>query len=136
MTEKKSFSKGSGFWQIIFPSAVLGILIILISIGVALGVGDKTISRFAEISTILLVLPVLFISLILLVILVGSIVLIGKLIYGIPPITQRILDFLTRIERFVKRLSRIIVRPVIRPSALLGSFRNIIIRNGPRYRIE
>mgnify|MGYP000409609729 CR=1 FL=1 len=136
MAEKKESPAGSSFWQIIFPAAAGTIFILLICIWVASGVGAGNISRFAELSTVLLILPVLFFSLIILVVLCAFFVLSVKMIRGLPPITSRIVEFLNKIRDGVSRFSEIIVQPVIQPTAYLKGLRAIFSREKSRYRIE
>jgi len=136
MAEKKESPAGSSFWQIIFPAAAGTIFILLICIWVASGVGTENISRFAELSTVLLILPVLFFSLIILVVLSAFVVLSVRMIRGLPPITSRIVEFLNKIRDGVSRFSEIIVQPVIQPTAYLKGFKSIFSREKPRYKIE
>lgn len=136
MNEKKGTPAGSGFWQIIFPSLVAAITIILVCVWVVLDAGNESISRFSEISTVLLVLPILFFSLIVLIILGASIVLVSRLMGWIPPVTQRILEFLVRVQEGVKKMTDIVAQPVIRPSAMIEAIRHIISNDKSRYRIE
>jgi hypothetical protein len=136
MAENNGSPAGSSFWQIIFPSLVFGVLIILIAVWVVIGLGDGDVGRFSEISTVLLVLPVVISSLILFVIFGAGIVLISRIMSGIPPITSWILEFLTKIQQGIGKVSEFIVQPVIRPSALLGGLRNILSRGKSRLRIE
>ena len=136
MVKKKETPAGSSFWQIIFPAAAGTIFILLICIWVASGVGAGNISRFAELSTVLLILPVLFFSLIILVVLSAFVVLSVKMIRGLPPITSRIVEFLDKIRHGVSKFSEIIVQPVIQPTAYLMGFKAIFSRGKSRYRIE
>lgn len=136
MAEKKESPAGSSFWQIIFPAVAGTIFILLICVWVVIGVGVGNISRFAELSTILLIIPVLFFSLIILVIMAACVVLSVKMIRGLPPITSRIVEFIDKIRDGVSRFSEIIVQPVIRPSAYLKGFRSIFTREKSRYEIE
>lgn len=136
MEEKKGTQAGSGFWQIIFPSFLSGLAIILVCVWIVIGAGDGNILRFAEISTVLLVLPVLIFSLIVLIILGAGIALVSRLMGWIPPITQRILEFLIKVQDGVRKFAEFVVQVVIRPSALLGGFRNFLSNDKPRYRIE
>ena len=136
MAEKKENPAGSSFWQIIFPAAAGTIFILLICIWIASGVGAGNISRFAELSTVLLILPVLFFSLIILVILSAFVVLSVRMIRGLPPITSRIVEFLDKIRDGVSKFSEIIVQPVIQPTAYLKGLRPIFSREKSRYRIE
>ncbi len=136
MAEEKRSPVGSSFWQIIFPAIAGTIIILLICIWVVIGVGAGNISRFAELSAVLLIIPVLFFSLIILVILAACVVLSVKMIRGLPPITSRIVEFLDKIRDGVSKFSEIIVQPVIRPSAYLKGFRSIFTREKSRYEIE
>jgi hypothetical protein len=91
MAEKKESPAGSSFWQIIFPAIAGTILILLVCVWVASGVGPGNISRFAE---------------------------------------------LDKIRDGASRVSKIIVQPVIQPSAYLKGFKSIFSREKSRYRIE
>ena len=136
MAEKRESPAGSSFWQIIFPAVGGTILILLICVWVVSGVGAGNISRFAELSTVLLILPVLFFSLIILVVLGACVFLSVRMIRGLPPITSRIVEFLDKIRDGVSKFSEIIVQPVIQPTAYLKGFRAIFSREKTRYRIE
>ncbi len=136
MAEKKESPAGSSFWQIIFPAVAGTILVLLVCVWVASGVGAGNISRFAELSTVLLILPVLFFSLIILVILGACVFLSVRMIRGLPPITGRIIEFLDKVSEGASRVSEIIVQPVIQPAAYLKGFKSIFSREKSRYRIE
>jgi len=136
MEKKKKPAAGSSFWQIIFPAVVGTIFILLICAWVVIGVGAGNISRFAELSTVLLILPVLFFLLIILVILGACVVLSVKMIRGLPPITSRIVEFLDKIRDGASKISEIVVQPVIQPAAYLKGLRSIFSREKTRYRIE
>jgi len=136
MAEKRESPTSSSFWQIIFPAFVGIILVLLICVWVVIGVKAGNISRFAELSTVLLILPVLFFSLIILVVLGACVFLSVRMIRGLPPITSRIVEFLDKIRDGVSKFSEIIVQPVIQPTAYLKGFRAIFSREKTRYRIE
>ena len=136
MAEKKGSPAGSSFWQIIFPAFISGVLIILIGVLVAMKLGEDELGRFAEISTVLLILPIIISSSLFFVIFGAGIYLITRVMQGIPPLTTRILEILDKIKDVVKKVSEFIVQPVIRPSALLGGLRNIFSKGNSRLRIE
>ena len=136
MADKKGSPAGSSFWQIIFPAFISGVLIILIGVFVAMKLGEYELGRFAEISTVLLILPIIISSSLFFVIFGAGIYLITRVMQGIPPLTTRILEILDKIKDVVKKVSELIVQPVIRPSALLGGLRNIFSRGNSRLRIE
>ncbi|MCJ7717450.1 MAG: hypothetical protein MUO54_13145 [Anaerolineales bacterium] len=136
MVEKKNSTTGSSFWQIIFPTIIGTIIILLVCVWVVIGVGAGNITRFAELSTVLLVIPVLFLTLITLVILGAAVVLVIKVIQGLPAITSRILEFLEKVREVVGRFSDIIVKPVIQPTAFLRGIREVLPKKESRYKIE
>jgi hypothetical protein len=120
MAEKKKAPRGSEFWQIIFP-AVFGTVLIL-AVGVWFGITGSTgnLSRFAEISLVLLSFPFFIASLLFGLILIGLIFLVSKMIQGIPPVTGRVLEFLDKIREGTVRGTRSLASLVIEPIALFG----------------
>jgi uncharacterized protein YneF (UPF0154 family) len=136
MDKEKKRSRGSEFWQIIFPAFIGLILIGLLCALVVVGVNPVEITRFAEISTVLLVIPVVIISLLSFVILGLFIYLVQRLIIGIPPISTQILDFLDQIRTTVQKISDKIIQQVINPAAIITAIRNLFIKKGTRYRVE
>ena len=136
MTEKKKNSRGSDIWQIFFPALVGLILIGTLCAWVVVGVSPGYISRFAEISTVLLVIPVLISAIFILLLLGLLIYLVQRLIQVIPPFTTRVVKFLEKIQEVVQKISDVIVKPVIQPASVITGIRNILAKKGPRYRIE
>ena len=136
MDEKKKLSKGSEFWQIFFPGLAALILVGLACAWVVVGVNPGEIGRFAEISTVLLVIPVLIFSLLSFIILGLLIYLVQKMILGIPPYSARLLDFLTKLKSAVQKISDTFAQPVIRPMALISGIRSIFSKKDTRYRVE
>lgn len=136
MVEKKGSAAGSGFWQIIFPALFFAILIILIGVFVVIRLGNGDLGRFAEISTVILMLPVIISSLLFFVIFGAGIFLVTRVMQGIPPLTTRVLVFLDQIRDVVKKVAEFAVQPVIRPSALIGGLRHIFSRGKSKLRIE
>ncbi len=136
MEKRKEPAAGSGFWQIIFPTIIGTIVILLVCVWVVMGVGAGNITRFAELSTVLLVIPVLFFSLISLFVLGALIYLVVRLMHGLPSITSRILEFLEKIREVVGKISDFVVKPVIQPTAILRGIREVLPRKKSRYKIE
>ena len=101
-----------------------------------MGVSPGNISRFAEISTVLLVIPVLFFSLFAFLLLGLLIYLVQRVIQVIPPFTTQAVEFLEKIKQAVQKISELIVKPVIQPTSVITGIRNIFSKNGNRYRIE
>lgn len=122
MARKKKSPRGSEFWQIIFPTLVGAGLILAFGIWFGLTGSSGNISRFAQISTVLLAIPVYITSLLFGLVMVGLIILIGKLIKGIRPITEKVLDILDKLQDGAKQGTRSLVRLVIEPAAILAIF--------------
>jgi hypothetical protein len=101
--------------QILLPillSVILFIaIIVLTSLATFRGYGD--VSRWAAISTIWLVMPIMVVSLILLVLLCAVIYLLARLIGVIPPYSHQAQRFVYRIEGFVRHGSEMIVKPAL-----------------------
>jgi len=136
MEKKKEPAAGSSFWQIIFPAIIGTIVILLVCVWVVIGVGAGNITRFAELSTVLLVIPVLFFLLIVMFVLGASIYLVVRLMHGLPSITSKILEFLEKIREVVERISDLVVKPVIQPTAILRGIREVLPKKKSRYKIE
>jgi len=136
MAEKKKAPVGSFFWQIIFPTLIGTLLILLVGIWVILYTSPGNVSRFAEISTVLLVIPVLFSSLFIMLLLVGLIVLVIKIIQGLPSITEWILDKLKWIQKAVQTVSENAVVPVVRPAAILAGIRRAFSKDNADIQID
>ncbi len=123
MAEKKKSPRGSEFWQIIFPALLAAVLILALGIWFGITGSAGNISRFAQISTVLLAIPVYAASLLFgLLVLVGLIYLAGKLIRAIPPVTERLGNILDRIQDSAERGTRSLARLVIWPAAILAIF--------------
>jgi len=136
MAEKKKSSRGSEFWQIIFPALAGLILIGLLCAWVVVSASPGSLSRLAEISTVLLVLPIILVSSLAFLLLGGLIYLVQRLIQAIPPLTGKAVDFLRKIQSGIRGVADFIVKPVIQPSALLTGMRSIFSRKNTRYRVE
>ena len=136
MTEKKKTARGSGFWQIIFPALVGLILVGLLCTWIVISVSPGKISRFAEISTVLLVIPVIFFSLFTFILLGLLIYLVQRMIQVIPPFTAQVVEFLEKVQEFAHNFSESIVKPVIQPTSVILGIRNLFSKKKNRYRIE
>ena len=123
MAEKRKSPQGSEFWQIIFPTLVGATMIF--GLGIWFGITGSTgsLARFAEISTVLLVVPTGLAVLLMGLLLGGAAYLFGRLIEGIPPLTGKVLDFLEKIRAGVKQVSSAAARLVIEPAAVLAIFK-------------
>ena len=125
MEDKRKNPAGSAFWQIVVPIILGGILIVLLGVGIVLEVSPGNVSRFAEISTVLLLIPHLGLSLVGALLLVGLIILTVKIIAGLPTYTGKVLEIVDSVNDAVKKISDVAVAPVIRPAAILGGLKGL-----------
>jgi hypothetical protein len=127
---------GSEFWQIFFPAVTLGLIFIGIGVLVILELEPDNTAQLAEVSTIILIIPVLVISLIWFIILGGMIYLVSRLSKALPILTGRILDILEKANNLVKQISAQLTKPVIYPTALLGGLSRLLKQKGQKSNLE
>ena len=101
--------------QILLPIllAVLVFIAVIVLTSVATFRNNGDVGRWAAISTIWLVLPVLIVGLLFLIILLAIIYLLARLISLIPPYSYQAQRFVYQIEGYVKRGTEMIVKPVL-----------------------
>ena len=120
------------FWLQIFLPMILAVLLI-IAIAVISGIaafgenGDA--SRWAAISTIWLVIPVMFFGLIFLAILLGLVYLMVRALQGLPPYTSKAQYYVNRGTSEVKRFSDMAAKPVLFIEGIIASLKAIIRQN-------
>ena len=119
------------FWlQIFLPIilAVLAIIVVSVLAGVAaFGQGDAP--RWAAISTIWLVIPVMFFGLIFLAILLGFVYMMVRALQGLPPYTSKAQYYVNRGSSEVKRFSDMAARPVLFIEGIIASFKAVFGKN-------
>ena len=110
-------------WQIILPvvltSLLLIALIVLINIATFRDGGD--VGRWAAISTIWIVVPIMIGMLIFLAILVGLIYLMMRLLNITPTYTSLAQDYVYLAQGYIKRAAEAIVQPVLQLNGILAS---------------
>ncbi len=109
-------------WQIVLP-LVLSILVLVgLAVVVALsGVGDA--SRWADISLIWLLLPLLLLSLVPLVAVVAMIVLISRLIGRLPGLAVQLQQIFEQVEGIMNRVADRTSEPVIKLRSAVAALR-------------
>jgi heme/copper-type cytochrome/quinol oxidase subunit 2 len=110
-------------WQIILPmvltSLLLIALIVLINVATFRDGGD--VGRWAAISTIWIVIPIM-IGLLLVVALLGGLVyLMQKLLNITPTYTSLAQDYVHLAQGYIKRAAEAIVKPVLQLNGILAS---------------
>ncbi|MFN2111799.1 MAG: hypothetical protein ACK2TT_01645 [Anaerolineales bacterium] len=123
MVEKKKQPAGSNFWQVIFPTSLGAVLVILIGAWFVFYSSSGNVSRFAEISTVLLVIPVYIIALVVGLVLVGLIYLVTRIMGWIPGAADPILKALDKIRQGASLLSKTSARVVIEPASWAAGIR-------------
>jgi energy-coupling factor transporter transmembrane protein EcfT len=102
-------------WKIIFPIALSTVLcialIVVINIATFRDGGD--VQRWADISTMWIVIPVMVVLLVVLALLGGIVYLLAKLLNIAPPYTALAQDFFYKIEGYVKRGADAAAEPFI-----------------------
>lgn len=118
-------------WQITVPFVILTLVFLAFAVLTVLGdTGDQ--SRWADISLIWLIIPVLFASLILLVLLGALVFAVLWLIGALPPFALTLQDIFSTIHAKVRQASDAAVEPVLKVEAWKASIRALRseLRNG------
>lgn len=109
----KSYPK-SMFWQIIAPLILGGVAILSFGVWAAIEAsGGADVSRFADISAVFLLIPVLLLSLLPLALLGLLIYGLTRLIYILPEGTRRVRRLLLRVQNVVADISMKVVEPIL-----------------------
>ena len=110
-------------WQIIMPvvltSLLLVALIVLINIATFRDGGD--VGRWAAISTIWIVIPIMLGLLVVLALMGGLVYLMQKLLNITPTYTSLAQDYVYIAEGYIKRATEAIVKPVLQLNGILAS---------------
>jgi energy-coupling factor transporter transmembrane protein EcfT len=110
-------------WQIILPivltSLLIVALIVLINIATFRDGGD--VGRWAAISTIWIVVPIMLGLLIVLALVGGLVYLMMKLLNVTPTYTSLAQDYVYLAEGYIKRATEAIVKPVLQINGILAS---------------
>ena len=110
-------------WQIILPVVLTSILIValIVLINVATFRDGGDVGRWAAISTIWIVIPIMLGLLIVTALLGGLVYLMQKLLNVTPTYTSLAQDYVYLAEGYIKRASEAIVKPVLQFNGILAS---------------
>ncbi|MEP7135691.1 MAG: hypothetical protein ABI904_12230 [Chloroflexota bacterium] len=110
-------------WQIILPVVLISVLlialIVLINIATFRDGGD--VGRWAAISTIWIVIPIMIGLVIVVAILGGLVYLMQQLLNITPTYTSLAQDYVYLAEGYIKRAAEAIVQPVVQLNGILAS---------------
>lgn len=117
-------------WQIIVPVVLSAILIVgmIVLVNVATFRDNGDVGRWAAISTIWIVIPIMVAGLIFLIILGGIIYLLKYLLQVAPTYTGQAQDFVHKIARYIERVADAIVKPVIALDGIGASMKRLVGR--------
>src|SRR5262245_3590515 len=110
-------------WQIILPIALTALIIValIVLVNVATFRDGGDVARWAAISTIWIVIPIMFGLLILLAVLGGLVYLMKKLLNITPTYTSLAQDYVYLAESYIKRAADALVQPVLQLNGILAS---------------
>ena len=117
-------------WQIIVPVFLSAILIVgvIVLVNVATFRDNGDVGRWAAISTIWIVIPIMVAGLIFLIILGGIVYLLKYLLQVAPTYTGQAQDFVHKIARYIERVADAIVKPVIALDGIGASMKRLVGR--------
>src|SRR5512147_1520324 len=110
-------------WQIILPVALTSLLIValIVLINIATFNQGGDVARWAAISTIWIVIPIMIGMLIFLALLVGLVYLMKKLLNVTPTYTGMAQDYVHIGAGYIRRAADAIVKPVLQLNGILAS---------------
>lgn len=119
--DNRTYHKGA-FWQVTFPIVLGSIAILGLVVWAAIGAaGGADVSRFADISVVILIIPAMLFSLLPLALLAGVIYGLFRLLHILPKGMRRVRAFLGRVHDGVVTFSAKTVEPILRvKSAWVG----------------
>jgi uncharacterized membrane protein len=117
--------KRQAFWQITFPLIVTVLLILAVAVltGISAFGEESGAGTWAAISTIWLVIPVMFIAFIFLVMLAAMIYGMMRLLKIIPPYTGKAQYYINRAADKIKTAADAATTPVIAGGGLIASLK-------------
>jgi hypothetical protein len=99
-------------------------LVLVVFFAVLAGLaGPAETSRWADISLIFLLIPVMVVSLLFLAIFAGSIYALMRILRIVPPFALRVQNLFSKIEQRVRRGANIAVEPILRIESWLAALR-------------
>jgi len=120
------------FWTQIFLPMILTVLLIIamaVITGIAAFGANDNSPIWAAISTIWLVIPVMFFGLLFLVLVAGLVYLFARTLQVLPPYTSKAQYYVNRGASEAKRFSDMAARPVLYIEGIIASIKAIFGRN-------
>lgn len=114
------------WWQIYIP-IILFVVLLAVLVAVMWTSRTGTASAWGDVSLVLLSVPAAILGLILLLLLAGCAVAITYLIRILPDPFRRLVDILDQVFETTERVSKIVSKPVIVPSAIWAAIRAVFV---------
>jgi len=120
-------------WQIVMPVILACILLIalIVLINIATFRDNGDVARWAAVSTIMIVVPIMIGMFLFLVLLVGIAYLLGRLLGITPRYTGLAQDYVYRAAAMIKRALDALVKQIIEMQGVLASIREFFKRLTP-----
>ena len=117
-------------WQIILPVVISAILIValIVLVNVATFRDNGDVGRWAAISTLWIVIPIMVAGLIFLIILGGIVYLLKYLLQITPIYTGQAQDFVHKVAGYIKRVADATVKPVFFVDGIGASINRLVGR--------
>lgn len=114
-------------WQITFPLLIVLVLLLgLVGLVIWAGVqANPDVGRWADVSLVWLIVPVIIISFLFLVLLSGITFGVIKLIQVLPPYARLVQDFFLRVQVKVAEISNRLTAPIIRSKGAAAGARRL-----------
>lgn len=109
-------------WQITFPLLLGVILALVFAVLAGLAQADNA-SRWADISLIFLLIPVMLVSLLFLVILAALVYLMVRVLKFVPPVALKVQNIFAQVEQRVRTGADLAVEPILRLQGWLAALR-------------
>lgn len=122
-------AKQQSLWQVVIPITFFAILMIIVAVLMALNINQNSsgLRHWADLSTILILIPVMAMSLVLCILLVGLIIAISYLIKTLPNAGRRVLGFSDQTLMIFKGMSDSLTQPVIQLKSVLAMLQGLML---------
>ncbi len=112
------------FWQVTLPMLAGGLILLALTVLVVLGgIRGGELGRWAGISLIWLITPLMVVTLIGLLVLIGSIYGLVRLIQAIPRLSYQALGWMLLLGLYIRRFGDRLVEPVLRAQMAAASLK-------------
>lgn len=109
-------------WQITFPLLLGIILALLFAVLAGLAQADSA-NRWADISLIFLLIPVMVVALLFLAVLAGLVYLMIQVLKFVPPVALKVQNIFAQVEQRVRTGSNLAAEPLVRVQSWLAALR-------------